>query len=288
MRLDFHLHTHCSDGALHPSELLAAVRKSRLEHWAVTDHDTLAGWRALRGEAGLVPGVEVTAEFGGREVHIVGLGIDPEDAAFAAFLAGIRTVRVTRLGRLITTLGESGRLAVTDLGGGTADSLSRYHLAKALVTLGRAPHVSAAFVDLIGDTHCAKLDLPPYPTPAASPSSPVATARSCNPRSCFPAPKVRCGWPAPTSPATACPISSRAPAPVRQACDRELLERVRERMTAEEKLLANDRSAGHDWVEIAMKYGGTPEARRKQYARALDRIAADLGIDEEDPDETRH
>ncbi len=168
MRLDFHLHTHCSDGALHPSELLAAVRKSRLDHWAVTDHDTLAGWRALRGEAGLVPGVEVTSEVDGHEVHIVGLGIDPEDAAFAAFLAGIRGVRVARLGQLIAVLGESARLTVSDLGGGTAESLSRYHLAKALVTLGRAPHVSASFTDLIGDVHCAKLGLPPYPTPAAT------------------------------------------------------------------------------------------------------------------------
>lgn len=166
MRLDFHLHTHCSDGALHPAELLAAVRRSRLDHWAVTDHDTLAGWRALRGEAGLVPGVEVTAEVDGREVHIVGLGIDPEDAAFAAFLAGIRAVRVDRLGRLIVALGESGRLTTADLGGGTADSLSRSHLAKALVTLGRAPHVSAAFGDLIGDAHCARLGLPAYPSPS--------------------------------------------------------------------------------------------------------------------------
>ena len=168
MRLDFHLHTHCSDGALHPNELLAAVRRARLDHWAVTDHDTLAGWRALRGEAGLVPGVEVTAEVDGHEVHIVGLGIDPEDAAFAAFLAGIRAVRVERLGRLIVELGETGRLGIADLGGGTADSLSRYHLAKALVTLGRAPHVSTAFTELIGDAHCAKLGLPSYPAPAVA------------------------------------------------------------------------------------------------------------------------
>jgi predicted metal-dependent phosphoesterase TrpH len=168
VRLDFHLHTHCSDGSLHPSELLAAVRASRLEHWAVTDHDTMAGWRALRDEAGLVPGVEVTSEVDGHEVHIVGLGVDPEDQAFADFLAGIRSRRVERLQAIIVALGEAARLSPAELGGGTADSLSRYHLAKALVGIGRAPHVSAAFTDLIGDAHCAELGLPPYPTPAAA------------------------------------------------------------------------------------------------------------------------
>lgn len=167
MRLDFHLHTHCSDGAHPPAELLAAVRRARLDAWAVTDHDTLAGWRALAGEAGLVPGVEVTAEHGGHEVHIVGLGVDPDDAPFAAFLAAIRATRRERLTRLIASLSEDARLRLDDLGGGVADSLSRSHLAQALVRLGRAHSISAAFNELIGDAHCAVLGLPPYPSPRA-------------------------------------------------------------------------------------------------------------------------
>ncbi len=67
-------------------------------------------------------------------------------------------------------------------------------------------------------------------------------------------------------------------------CDRELLENVRQRMSSEILLLAEDRAAGCDWTEIARKHGGTAEARRKQLARALDRIAAEMGIDDDKSD----
>jgi RNA polymerase sigma-70 factor (ECF subfamily) len=75
------------------------------------------------------------------------------------------------------------------------------------------------------------------------------------------------------------------PQPDVGVCNRDLLQAVRQRMSVEERHLADDRVAGRDWAEIAAKYGGTPEARRKQYARTLDRIATDLGIDEGKPDD---
>jgi predicted metal-dependent phosphoesterase TrpH len=165
MKVDFHLHTHCSDGGLAPTELRTAVRRSGLRHWAVTDHDTLAGWKALEGELGLVPGVEVTAELAGHEVHIVGLGVDPGHAGFAAFLQAIRALRLQRIDRLIAEVGETARLSADRLSP-VADTVTRSHLAQALVQLGRAGGIHEVFDTLIGDGHCAALGLPPYPTPA--------------------------------------------------------------------------------------------------------------------------
>jgi predicted metal-dependent phosphoesterase TrpH len=164
MRVDFHLHTRFSDGGMEPEDLLFHVRKARIDHFAVTDHDTLAGYFALRGQPGLIPGVEVTAESAGSgEVHVVALGIDPEQRAFAGFLAHIRAVRRTRIERLIASLHESERLSAMSIAP-QAEAVTRFHLAVALVHLGRADHVREAFETLIGDAQCAVMDLPPYPS----------------------------------------------------------------------------------------------------------------------------
>jgi RNA polymerase sigma-70 factor (ECF subfamily) len=60
----------------------------------------------------------------------------------------------------------------------------------------------------------------------------------------------------------------------------ELLEEVRQRLSAEERRLVSLRSQGQTWIEIAAAMGGTAEGRRKQLARALDLVAHQLGIDE--------
>ncbi len=174
MRSDFHLHTHLSDGVPTPRELLAAVRRAKIDAFAVTDHDTLAGWRALAGEPGLIPGVEVTAGLAGREIHIVALGIDPEHQGFAAFLAGIRALRIRRLTQLIARLGDNVRrgLSIDELASEGdarhADSLGRLHLAKALVRRGGVATVADAFNHHLGDDYLVDADLEPYPHPTVA------------------------------------------------------------------------------------------------------------------------
>lgn len=69
------------------------------------------------------------------------------------------------------------------------------------------------------------------------------------------------------------------PSPSRVADGRELLAQVRRRLTDEERRLADLRAEGREWAEVAAEVGGTPGARRKQLARALDRVAAELGLE---------
>jgi RNA polymerase sigma-70 factor (ECF subfamily) len=64
---------------------------------------------------------------------------------------------------------------------------------------------------------------------------------------------------------------------------RELLQRLRELMTPEERQLAERRLAGHSWEAIAQKLGGTAATLRKQYSRTMARLAPFLGLDEEEP-----
>jgi RNA polymerase sigma factor (sigma-70 family) len=70
------------------------------------------------------------------------------------------------------------------------------------------------------------------------------------------------------------------PSPSRVYAGRELLQELRRRLTDEERLLADLRGQGCGWAEIAERVGGTPKARCKQLARAVTRVARDLGIDE--------
>jgi RNA polymerase sigma-70 factor (ECF subfamily) len=75
---------------------------------------------------------------------------------------------------------------------------------------------------------------------------------------------------------------SPAPTPSRLVAGRELLDEFRRRLSAEERLLADLRAQGCEWAEIASQVGGTPQARRKQLARAIDRVEQQLEVGGDD------
>ena len=68
--------------------------------------------------------------------------------------------------------------------------------------------------------------------------------------------------------------------PSAQVAGRDLLQEFRKRLSEEERALADQRARGREWAEIAAERGGSPEALRKQLARALDRVAQELGLEE--------
>jgi RNA polymerase sigma-70 factor (ECF subfamily) len=70
--------------------------------------------------------------------------------------------------------------------------------------------------------------------------------------------------------------SAAVPSPSRLVAGRELLDEFHRRLSDEERLLADLRADGCEWTEIAARLGGTPEARRKQLSRAIDRVEQQL------------
>ena len=78
--VDFHTHTTASDGALSPEEILQRARDAGVSALAITDHDTVAGYRAAAEVVAdyaplcLVPGVEFSCRWSGTTIHVVGLG----------------------------------------------------------------------------------------------------------------------------------------------------------------------------------------------------------------------
>jgi RNA polymerase sigma-70 factor (ECF subfamily) len=70
------------------------------------------------------------------------------------------------------------------------------------------------------------------------------------------------------------------PPPDRVVAGRELLVKVREALSEEERQLADLRAEGLTWPEVAARLGGEAQARRRQLSRALDRISGQLGLEE--------
>ncbi|TVR47189.1 MAG: PHP domain-containing protein [Planctomycetota bacterium] len=165
--VDFHMHSSLSDGALSPQQLLSMIRARGLAAWAITDHDTLAASVTLAAEAGWVSGVELTCWAEGHEIHMVGLGMDPEAPLLSALLTAVQAARRAYLSRLCRYLREDcGLTEVHNQAGEQAGSLiaSRSHLANFLVGQRLVTHHSAAFTRWLGDEALAgKVAAPDYP-----------------------------------------------------------------------------------------------------------------------------
>jgi hypothetical protein len=162
--VDLHTHTLRSDGVLQPVELARAAAAAGIRTLAITDHDNLAAYRELVHEQALpapielIPGVEINALARGiplqdGELHILGFGMEPADAAFEAALARQRAARRIRFERTVARLREIGlgiddQVANLDL---TADdALGRPTIGRALIAAGHATSVEDAFRRLIG------------------------------------------------------------------------------------------------------------------------------------------
>jgi RNA polymerase sigma-70 factor (ECF subfamily) len=77
-------------------------------------------------------------------------------------------------------------------------------------------------------------------------------------------------------------IQAAGPGPATEVRLRELLQQVQQRLSEEERQLKSLREAGCTWDEIAVRLGGTAAARCMQLTRALQRVAAELGLEEDD------
>lgn len=78
---DLHVHSNNSDGTNTPKELIEIAEKIGLSAIALCDHNTVKGLRdfvsaAANSPVEAVPGIEITADFNGKEVHILGLFVN--------------------------------------------------------------------------------------------------------------------------------------------------------------------------------------------------------------------
>jgi RNA polymerase sigma-70 factor (ECF subfamily) len=75
-------------------------------------------------------------------------------------------------------------------------------------------------------------------------------------------------------------IAAHCSDPAQQVAARDLLRQVRERLSDDERQIAEERGRGDSWADIAAAHGGTAAGSRKKLTRALDRVLQQLGLDE--------
>lgn len=150
---DFHCHSSASDGMLSPAELVARASLQGIRRLALTDHDTLAGLpeaALAAGQAGieLVPGIELSVGWDSRELHLVGLNIDPQHPAMLSLVAAqqqARRLRAEKIGaRLDKAAGLTGSYQrAAELAG--SDAPGRPWFARMLVAAGKVRDMNHAF-----------------------------------------------------------------------------------------------------------------------------------------------
>lgn len=155
--IDLHTHSTMSDGTLAPAAIARAAAARGLRAVALTDHDTTAGlaeFRTAAAAVGLtaVNGVETSCSWYAGSMHVLGLLVDPGNAALAALLATVRQAREKRNTLIIGKLRDLGveitYEEATALAGG--DVMGRLHIAKALVGRGTCESLQDAFDRFLG------------------------------------------------------------------------------------------------------------------------------------------
>lgn len=101
MKVDFHCHTTASDGSLTPQELINLAKYHQVDCLAITDHDTTSGYEELidyapDNDIKLISGTEISCQWQGRTIHIVGLNFDVNSSVLQTGLKCNRDLRWQR------------------------------------------------------------------------------------------------------------------------------------------------------------------------------------------------
>jgi predicted metal-dependent phosphoesterase TrpH len=157
-RADLHTHSNCSDGVLSPTALVELAVSRGVQIMALTDHDSTEGLpEALKAAAQhpgftLIPGVEISTDIPGSEVHVLGYFLDPNDGHLQEELLRLRSLRRDRGHRMVEKLRDLGidisweRVQAIANGG----AVGRPHVAQALLEKGYIGSTQEAFERYIG------------------------------------------------------------------------------------------------------------------------------------------
>lgn len=151
-RVDLHTHTTASDGTLSPSQLFDKAAELGIDVLAVTDHDSTAGYQALRAirdrhpDVELIPGIEVSAE-GEWPCHLLGYFVSPEADGFQEELAQYRRWRQSRMAAMVRKLNALGVVVEMErvLAIAAGGTVGRPHLADAMIEKGYVKTRQQAF-----------------------------------------------------------------------------------------------------------------------------------------------
>ena len=149
---DMHIHTTASDGLWQVDEILRQAQAIGLDGVAITDHDTVSALpeaMLLSKQIGfpVISGIELSTEFDGKDIHILGYWLNYEDKDLLTRLAELQEQRINRACQMAQVLDDLGMpinlAAVLEEAGA---SVGRPHLARALVKEGYVRTEREAFM----------------------------------------------------------------------------------------------------------------------------------------------
>ena len=156
--IDLHTHSNRSDGVLSPTALVARAAARGVSLLALTDHDTIEGCDEARtacAEVGIrfVPGIELSTQWRGQAIHVIGLGVDTASPVLAAQMDEVARRRHERMLAIGERLASRGRIAGREIAAAALAAggiPTRMHLARALVAQGYADDTQQAFDKWLG------------------------------------------------------------------------------------------------------------------------------------------
>jgi len=155
--VDLHAHTVFSDGLFTPEELIAEAARLKLTAVAITDHDAVGGIdRAIAAgrqlQLEVVPGVEMSCNTNGVDVHVLAYYVDCTQPAVQEFFEMVRQKRAERAEKMVAKMQELGVNITVEQVRAQAQGAAtgRPHVAQALVEAGAVRTVEEAFQRYIG------------------------------------------------------------------------------------------------------------------------------------------
>lgn len=170
-KIDLHTHTTHSDGFYTPEELLLKTKSIGFRAISITDHDSISAFNeaySVGRKIGVevIPGVELSTDIGGSEVHILGYLFDVKNKDLEGYLKFFRDERYKRAYRIIEKLNSLGfTLSIDEIKLPSKNSaIGRPHIAKLLYEKGYVSSYLEAFNKYIGNgcpAHEKKVHLSP-------------------------------------------------------------------------------------------------------------------------------
>jgi len=158
MRIDLHIHSTFSDGLCSPAELIGKAVKKKLAAISLTDHDCVDGVNEAvsagkQRDVEVLSGVELSCEFKGRDLHILGYGVEPAHAELQDMLQRFRDTREKRGVKIIEKLNELGMPVKVDdvMEKSGQGALGRPHIAAVLAEKGFVKNPVEAFDKYIAE-----------------------------------------------------------------------------------------------------------------------------------------
>jgi len=157
MWADLHVHTNCSDGILNPETVVQNAKEAGLSAVGIVDHDTVQGIQPAETAGALygievVPGVELSSQINGKEIHIIGYSFNPDCPKLTNYLELFCRERIKRAGKMIQNLNRIGvHLSMSEVEEkAKGNSIGRPHIAEVLMEKGYVETFQEAFQKFIG------------------------------------------------------------------------------------------------------------------------------------------